>query len=88
LVQLEQLHVGQLVSYVGDNGEGEPYSLWLLVKEEFDPQQSLNRDWDVPFRAFHLYNFYERYDPLEVELVHYVFAQEQCRSFKVVSNAR
>ena len=88
MLQLEQLHVGQLVSYIGENGEGEVYSLWLLVKEEFTPQQLLNPDWDVPNRAFHLYNFYERYDPLERDLIHYIFGQEQCRSFKVVSNAR
>ena len=88
MVQLKQLHVGQLISYVGDNGEGEVYSLWLLVKEEFSPQQLLNPDWDMPNRSFQLYNFYERYDPLERDLIHYIFGQEQCRSFKVVNNAR
>ena len=87
MVQLEQLHVGQLVSYVGDNGEGEPYSLWLLVKEEFLPQQLLNPDWDMPNRTFQLYNLYERYDPLEPDLIHYIFGKDQCRSFQVVSNA-
>ena len=87
MVQLEQLHVGQLVSYVGDNGEGEPYSLWLLVKEEFPAQQLLNPDWDMPNRTFQLYNLYERYDPLEPDLIHYIFGKDQCRSFQVVSNA-
>ena len=88
LLQLEELHVGQLLSYNGENGAGEPYSLWLLVKEELTPQQLLNRDWVAPERAFQLYNLYERYDPLEQRLIHYIFGQDQCRSFAVVNNAR
>jgi hypothetical protein len=88
LLQLEELHVGQLLSYNGENGADAPYSLWLLVKEELTPQQLLNPDWVAPERAFQLYNLYERYDPLEQRLIHYIFAQDQCRSFAVVNNAR
>ena len=88
MLQLEQLHVGQLVSYNGHDGHEEIGSLWLLVKEELTPQQLLHPDWVAPERAFKLLNLYDRYDPLDLELIHYVFAEEQCRSFRVVSNAR
>ncbi len=88
MLQLEQLHVGQLLSYNGRDGDEKTYSLWLLVKEEFSPQQSLNPDWWARNRSFQLYNLYERYDALERDLIYYIFGKDQCRSFQVVNNAR
>ena len=88
MVQLEQLHVGQLLSYNGHNGKEKTYSLWLLVKEDVNTQQSLWKDQPHPKRSFQLYNLYERYDALERDLIYYIFGKDQCRSFKVVNNAR
>ena len=88
LLEVKQLHAGQLLSYNGHNGQDEAGSLWLLVKEEFDTQQPLWKDQPHPKRAFQLYNMYERYDPLDLTLTYYCFSQEQCRSFRVINNAR
>lgn len=86
MLEVKQLRVGQLLSYNGHDGQQEPCSLWLLVKEEFDTQQSLWKEQPHPKRAFQLYNMYERYNALDLTLTYYCFSQEQCRSFKVVSN--